>query len=315
MGVVERSHRHVVDSGLALLNHASLPLTFWSFASAAAVFTYNSTPTDVLAGDSPYQKLFQKSPNIRDLRVFGCLAYPNLRPFNRAKFSNRTSPHVFIGYPYNSYGYLYYNPITDKILTSRDVVFLKNDFTENKKLSGSPISSLDNCKDPTPNIGQLWVISNNSFTTLMSSPRILQPSQHSQPSPRQQTVVDRPVHSMITRAKVGTRCLNPKYALQISATPPLLQNIKMALDSPQWKKAMIEELNVLQKNNTWTMVPRTNQRNILNCKWIFKLKLDDQGNIARHKARLVTNGMWQIEGVDVQLYGWCCQLLFVRGGV
>lgn len=63
---------------------------------------------------------------------------------------------------------------------------------------------------------------------------------------------------------------------------------------------MTEELEALHKNNTWELVYRTLQQKVLNCKWVFKLKLDEKGDISRHKARLVANGMRQIEGVDVE---------------
>lgn len=241
MGTIERLHQHGLDSGLALLNNTSLPLTFWRYAFAAAVFTYNRTPIDILVNDSPFQKLFHKSPNIRDLHVFGCLVYPNLRPFNWL------SPHIFIGYLDNTNGYLCYDPIKMKTITSRDVVFLENDFTENDKLSGSPKSFPDKSEDPTLNVSRPRVVSDNSWSTstLASSPGVpqsSQSSQYSQPSQPsqplesipavQQVVLDRTVHAMMTRTKVGTRCPNPKYALQISAMQSLPRNVKMALDSP-----------------------------------------------------------------------------------
>lgn len=59
MGAVEHRHHHVVDSGLALLNHARLPFSFWQYAFNAAVFTYNRTSTTSLARINPFEKLFR----------------------------------------------------------------------------------------------------------------------------------------------------------------------------------------------------------------------------------------------------------------
>lgn len=43
-GQAERRHRHVVEMGLTLLHHASMPLTFWSHAFQAAVYLINRMP-------------------------------------------------------------------------------------------------------------------------------------------------------------------------------------------------------------------------------------------------------------------------------
>lgn len=151
MGAVERHHRHVVDIGLALINHSGLPILFWRYAFSAAVFTYNRTTTVNSAGASAYELLYGLSPNIRDFKVFGCLAFPNTRPFNRVKFGNRSAPHTFIRYPTNMKGYLCFNPITKKVMVSRDFLFLEEDFSQNVSINGLSDSPED--KNNRLNIG------------------------------------------------------------------------------------------------------------------------------------------------------------------
>lgn len=48
------------------------------------------------------------------------------------------------------------------------------------------------------------------------------------------------------------------------------------------------------------LIPRTPQHNILTCKWVYRIEQDEQGRIARHKVKLITNSMQQIDGVDFQ---------------
>lgn len=55
-------------------------ILFWYFAFAAATITYNRTTTVVLNGKRPYVKLYGSSLNNRDLRTFGSLVFPNLKP-------------------------------------------------------------------------------------------------------------------------------------------------------------------------------------------------------------------------------------------
>ena len=45
-------------------------------------------------------------------------------------------------------------------------------------------------------------------------------------------------------------------------------------------------------------MPRPSDKNVIGSKWVFKNKLNEQGQIVRNKARLVYKGYAQIEGQD-----------------
>ena len=62
------------------------------------------------------------------------------------------------------------------------------------------------------------------------------------------------------------------------------QTAKQALASPLWKQAMIEEFSALQRNATWTLVPKLKTQNIVDNKWIFKSKFNSDGTLAKWKA-------------------------------
>jgi hypothetical protein len=61
---------------------------------------------------------------------------------------------------------------------------------------------------------------------------------------------------------------------------------------------MEDELDQIEKNNTWEMVHRPEDKNVIGSKWIFKNKLNEQGQVVRSKVRLVCKGYAQIEGLD-----------------
>ena len=61
---------------------------------------------------------------------------------------------------------------------------------------------------------------------------------------------------------------------------------------------MKEEIDQIEKNKTWTLVPRPVDKNVIGTKWVFKNKLDKNGEIIRNKARLVYKGYAQEEGLD-----------------
>jgi len=60
---------------------------------------------------------------------------------------------------------------------------------------------------------------------------------------------------------------------------------------------MNEELDQIEKNDTWELVPRPKEKNVIGTKWVFKNKLNEQGQLIRKKARLVYKGYAQIEGM------------------
>lgn len=75
-GSSERIHRHIVETVLTLLSHASLPLHFWDDAFSTAVYLINRMPTPILRHISPYEKLYQRISDYNSLKVFGCAFYP-----------------------------------------------------------------------------------------------------------------------------------------------------------------------------------------------------------------------------------------------
>lgn len=97
-GYVERRHRRIVETGLALLSHANMSVTFWPFAFTTATYLINHLPTPTLHNLSPFRCLFQKELNYSKLKSFGCLCYPWLRPYSPHKLHPRSTPCVFVGY-------------------------------------------------------------------------------------------------------------------------------------------------------------------------------------------------------------------------
>ena len=61
---------------------------------------------------------------------------------------------------------------------------------------------------------------------------------------------------------------------------------------------MKENIEKIEKNKTWTLVPRPADKNVIGTKWVFRNKLDENGEITRNKARLVCKGYAQEEGLD-----------------
>ena len=69
-------------------------------------------------------------------------------------------------------------------------------------------------------------------------------------------------------------------------------------DHNEWIKACTAELEVLKKFGVFEEVPRPKDHKIVGSKWVFRMKHGPNGQIEQYKARVVTQGFSQVEGID-----------------
>jgi hypothetical protein len=65
-----------------------------------------------------------------------------------------------------------------------------------------------------------------------------------------------------------------------------------------WHAVMQSEMDVVETNHTWELDDLPHGHRAITLKWVFKLKRDEAGAIVKHKARLVTRGFLQQDGID-----------------
>ena len=93
------------------------------------------------------------------------------------------------------------------------------------------------------------------------------------------------------------------YAFAVQSTnsvPNTLKQAKASPDWPQWEQAILQELESYRVNNTWIPVKPSPEMNLVGSRWVFAIKHDANGNIAKYKARLVAQGFSQIHGIDFE---------------
>ena len=142
----------------------------------------------------------------------------------------------------------------------------------------------------------------SSFPTPLSLPTFVPSSSNSQTVPR---VSNSPAivpistnsHPMLIRSKHG---IYKPRVMQVQADYTITEphSFTIASKHPQWVTAMDAEFQSLKKQATWSLVPLPPHKNIVTCKWVYKLKRHSDGSIARYKARLVARGYLQQYGMD-----------------
>jgi histone deacetylase 1/2 len=82
--------------------------------------------------------------------------------------------------------------------------------------------------------------------------------------------------------------------------PEELATVEEALGDKKWVLAMDVEHQALLRNNTWHLVPPPKGKNVIGCKWVYKVKRKANGSVDRYKARLVAKGFKQRYGIDYE---------------
>ncbi|KAJ0536907.1 putative RNA-directed DNA polymerase [Helianthus annuus] len=122
-GRAERKHRHIVETGLAMLFHANVPISHWVDAFSSATYIINRLPTKILNHKSPFELLFSITPNYTNFRVFGCCVYPYLRDYVPHKLAPRSIPCIFLGYAPQYKGYKCFDPASSRMYVTRHARF------------------------------------------------------------------------------------------------------------------------------------------------------------------------------------------------
>jgi hypothetical protein len=106
--------------------------------------------------------------------------------------------------------------------------------------------------------------------------------------PWRQQIPSGHAHAVLMMSEKGTEPLSYEDAMKSS-------------DADKWKQAMDEEIKSQLENQTWTVVPRSSVptgKQILKCKWVYKIKLGINNVVLRYKARLCAKGFMQKYGED-----------------
>ncbi|MCO5553040.1 hypothetical protein L7F22_006560 [Adiantum nelumboides] len=122
-GVAERKNRSLMQMARCMLKAKSLPHKLWMEAISCAAYVLNRCPTRALKTIIPYESWYDRKPSVSYLRVFGCLAYAHIPQQLRGKLDDKAVKCIFVGYSSVSKGYRLYNPATNKIFESCDVIF------------------------------------------------------------------------------------------------------------------------------------------------------------------------------------------------
>ncbi|CAH9083140.1 unnamed protein product [Cuscuta epithymum] len=330
-GVAERKNRHLLETARALLFQMNVPKQFWADAVSTSCFLINRMSSSVLDGKTPYQCLF---PN-KELfpippKIFGCTCFVRDVNPHRTKLDPKSLKCIFLGYSRVQKGYRCFCPSTGRYLISIDVSFHENTLFSSSKtdihedndeiliytvtipettpsVTRPPVHLVytrrHKAQDHSPPVTPLITYPDTGPTSI-SCP---------EPVPASSDLVSTSDLDLPIALRKGTRsCTHPissfvSYSQLSPASCSFVasidsisvpKSVKEALSHPEWRHAMVKEMNALDLNGTWDLVYLPSGKKSIGCKWVFAVKVNPDGSVARLKARLVAKGYAQTYGVD-----------------
>ena len=141
--IAERLNCTLAEGVIAMLNQAKLPESFWGQAVLYLTDILNSTPTSSLSDTTSFEVWKGCKPDFTRYRVFGCRAYAHVQKKERTTFSSHTLRCIFIGFEDGVKGWKLYDPVTQKVIISHDIIFNESFFPGLSKTSSDNYKPLD----------------------------------------------------------------------------------------------------------------------------------------------------------------------------
>jgi hypothetical protein len=287
-----------------------------------AVHLLNRAPTKALSGKTPFEAYHGRKPAVHYLRTFGCVAHvKTVRPHQK-KLDDRSAPMVFIGYEPGAKAYRVYDPVAQRVHVTRDIIFDENrswdwsvtmvDTTarasefivecgvmEEHEPAASPSVSPASAATSTPAVEPAPVPvvehSPGAFVSPPPSGSDNLDADHDEDVPLRYRTMDDILGPAIPRGPAPRNLVQGVLMLQIGEEPDTFAE---AHEEQAWRDAMAEENKSIEDNNTWRLVTLPPGHRPIGLKWVYKVKKGPEGEIVKHKARLIAKGYVQQPGRD-----------------
>lgn len=294
----------------SLLVEKNIPKTFWEEAVNWAIHVLNRSPTVAVKNITPEEAWSGVKPSVSHFRVFGCISHAHVPDSKCTKLDDKSIKCVLLGISEESKAYRLYEPISQKILVSRDVVFEENNSWEwDKDYEKATLIDLewgdDENGEPEPvaeaDGGEvvaevdLHDAGRGKDNSRGSSSRESSPLPIHQGRERRQPVWMRDYVSGEGLSEEGEED-EALLAMLATSTDPIY--FEDAAKNPKWRKSMDAEIDSIEKNGTWELTDLPTGAKKVGVKWVYKTKLNEHGEVDKLKSRLVAKGYTQEYGVD-----------------
>ena len=326
-GVAERLNRTLLEKVRAMLHGPGLLKFLWGEAISHAVYLKNRTATKALEGKTPYEVFHGAKPNLRGLPEFGArvwvhnpdgskldgrsvvgrwVGYDEDSSGHRIYSPDTRTVSIQHSIKFDSGEVNVYLPQVGSIEGERVKSSIeqstRSSVQEPARVTDTDVDPLGDNFERSPDMeGRPKRVRQESaaIRRLRSGEGVMstKPMEMGQiPKGVQQTDLPK-IEEVIEEADVveiaeSSNDLDEMIAVAIASsemdeTEPSYEEARRRSDWPKWRKAIDVELENLKTAGTWDVVERPKGTNVVDSKWVFRLKKDAEGRVVKWKARLV----------------------------
>ncbi|CAJ2635927.1 unnamed protein product [Trifolium pratense] len=305
-GVSERKNRTLLNIVRSMIHAKNVPKRFWPEAVKWATYVMNGSPTLSVKDMTPEEAWSGRKPSVNHFKVFGCVAHVHIHDSQRKKLDDKSKKCVLLGVSEESKAYKLYDPIENKIIISRDVIFEESkswNWSKPKKpaKTGNEWEEIDsadgsNDEEPACTDEQATAINNENVVNETSSDSEAERSSPLGPRIRKPSVR---LNDYVTgqAAEVDEDELELHNLAVINTNNDPI-SYSEAVKHEVWRQAMDVEMESIKSNDTWELTTLPAGCNSIGVKWIYKTKFNEKGEVDKYKARLVAKGYTQKHGID-----------------
>nr|GEX54536.1 hypothetical protein [Tanacetum cinerariifolium] len=324
-GVAERKNRTVINMVVSMIAAKKMSKKFWGEATVWSFYVLNRCPTKALTNMTPQEAWSGIKPTVNHFRVWGSIAHVHIPKQKRTKLDAKSFICILTGVSEESKAYMLIDPHTLKVFVSKDVVFEEHrswnwNQAENKE-EGQEIvwGDYDFIDDDYEFVnahhpGQDHEVVQDESSSPMIAESAAGPSIPAFGEGRTQRVRRPPTY-------LFDYFIGNEEDLELDDDEVMFTDLihqdpvhyEDAAKDEKWKKAMDLEILAIEKNQTWQLVDLPKGAKCIGVKWVFKTKLNERGEIEKHKARLVARGYGQEYGIDyVEVYAPVARMDTIR---
>ena len=295
-GVSERMNRTLVERARSLRLTSGLDRIFWAEALDMACYLVNRSPSKAVDLQIPEELWSGRQVDYSNIRIFGCPAYTLIDSMFRNKLDAKSKECIFIGYRDGVKGYKLWDPVGQKVIISKNVIF-----DESKLMSPTESMEVQSTNSEVQNDNEIEVeiSSQRDVDTTAGDTEPVGDEQQEEEAPYS-IAQGRANRARRAPTRYGYEDDTVAFALVTEVgDPSSFQEAIQDAEKDRWLLAMTEEMESLYKNQTWDLVPLPKGKRVIGSKWVLRKKQTLTGTEeVNMKARLVAKGFAQREGVD-----------------
>ncbi|GAU39416.1 hypothetical protein TSUD_323640 [Trifolium subterraneum] len=266
-GVSERKNRTLLNMVRSMTTGKNVPKRFWPEAVVWATYVINRSPTLSVKDVTPEEAWSGTKPLVSHFKLFGCIGYVHIPEAQRRKLDPEGIKCVHSAQQ---------SQLQEETISEYEQVTATENVDQGINIEDEQGHEEHTTDEEDDNV------EGNTGATKQLPPRAKNPPGWG--------------HDYVTNMEESDIEQMQNLAVFCNDSDPHTYEETSKLTV--WRKAMDQEIESIERNDTWELVSLPKEAKMIGVKCIFKTKYNENGEVEKYKARLVAKGYSQQHGID-----------------